>query len=59
MKKRRNKKSRRVRYNQKGGALIGNLINGTNVLTSGIREVAPPPSVLPWEGNFTRNFLKM
>lgn len=59
MKKRRNKKSRRVRNHQKGGALLGNMINGANVFKSGIQEVAPPPSVLPWEGNFTRNFLKM
>ena len=59
MKKIRNKKSKRVKYNQKGGGLIGNLVNGTNVLASGIREVQPPPSVLPWEDNFTRNFLKL
>ena len=50
MKKRHNKKSKYVKYNQKGGGFFGNLVNGTNVLTSGIREVQPPPSVLPWEG---------
>lgn len=59
MKKRRNKKTKRVKYNQKGGGLFGNLVNGTNVLTSGIREVSPPPSVLPWEGNFSRNYFKI
>ena len=55
-KKYNNKKSKRVKY-QRGG-VFGNLQNGTNVITSGIREVSPPVSVLPWEGHFTRNFLK-
>ena len=59
MKKRRNKKSHRVKYNQRGGDLFGNVVNGANVFTSGIREVSPPPSVLPWEGSFTRDYLKM
>ena len=59
MKKIRNKKSKRVKSNQRGGGIFGNIQNGTNILTSGIREVQPPPSVLPWEDNFTRNFLKM
>ena len=54
-----NKKSKNVKYKQKGGGLFGNIVNGANVLTSGIREIQPPPSVLPWEGNFTRNFFKM
>ena len=59
MKKRRNKKSKRVKYNQKGGGLYGNMVNGVNGLTSGIREISPPASVLPWEGNFSRNYFKI
>lgn len=59
MKKGRNQKSRRVKHNQRGGGLYGNVVNASNILTSGIREVLPPPSVLPWEGNFTRNFFKI
>lgn len=56
MKKKGNRKTHRVKLRQKGGGLFGNVINGVNGLTSGVREVLPPQSVLPWEGNFNRKF---
>ena len=57
MKNKRNKKSKRAKYLQRGGGFIPNIQNGVNGLISGIRQVNPPPSVLPWEGNFIRNAL--
>jgi hypothetical protein len=56
VKKGRSQKSRRVKYRQRGGGLYGNIVNGTNVFRTGILEEPRPQSVLPWEGNFTRDF---
>jgi hypothetical protein len=56
IKKRKNHKSRRVKYRHNGGGLYQNTINGINVFTSGIREINTPKNVLPWEGNFSTGY---
>ena len=52
-------KSNKQRFHHKGGNLTGNLVNGVNTFTAGLREVNPSVSVLPWEGSFSRNAMKL
>jgi len=53
-------KSHKRRLHQKGGiGGAGNFVNSANSFTSALREVQPPPSVLPWEGHFSRNFANL
>ena len=52
----RHNKSHKRRFRHKGGSVSGNVVNGVNTFTAGLREVQPPVSVLPWEGAFTNNF---
>jgi hypothetical protein len=55
MKKRRNKKSKRVKYSQRGGSSFPNVTNFINSVKAGVTEIPPPAGVLPWESHLTRN----
>ena len=55
----RHNKSHKRRFHHKGGSVYGNVENSVNTFTAGLREVPQPVDVLPWEGAFTKNFVRV
>jgi hypothetical protein len=59
LKHRYKQKTRRVKYNQKGGGVYGNATNALNAIRAGLLEIHRPPNVFPWEGQFARDYLNI